>query len=298
MTNKILVLFLLISTFYSCSSDSDNSEINPTTPEVINTPLGTFNLTVDGKTVDFEQGAKVIRGEDSFILGMIGDNAKSFSINFHRKGNYGDINYTSDVEDASGFLLNYQSKYDYVGDHFDFKILSISDESVSGEFSGVLFDDDTLEKTIEVQGSFNLPVSSIEAPIPGEGLGVTINDQEWHSITQSTTISNNTETSLNHSNDTPYSLSILLGVDEPQEGEFIFNESTEIYSVRLSEFKSKDENPIEYPIVGNGILNIEEVTDLFLNYLIEGTFSFSAQNPENKEITQVKSIKFKQVIRK
>lgn len=315
MRKVIYSLVLITILLYSCSSDDSETQENvpnsELTEEEVNNnqndndenseiALGTFNFVANEEKVNFENQGVVRRSGDDFSLLISGLSNKSFSISFHKKGNYGNVIFIPGEEDADGFTIDYQGTFNFLESEFSFEIKNITANSVSGIFSGKLVDDAfDPQNSINVSGSFNLPVLDVDPIIEGIEQSAMIGNQEWYATNEFTSGSGVALTmkALNYNNNTAYALSVVFNGNNITTGNFNFNNDTTFNKVQLFKYSSPKEF-VEYEIVGIGQLTIESVTDLLTFFLFEGSFSFKARNPNTGEVIEVKSIKLKSIITK
>ena len=293
---KSVLAILFLSLMVSCSSDDSNSPVNAENPVDTENPssnVDSFTLKVDGqvKTVTQWQAKKM---EHLLAINGVTNDGLSVQIVFNKNGNVGEVTVINPTQ--SLWRLNYAyNRAAYF--NFDMSSLNETNSRVVASFSGKVYDDerDLTSDFYEVEGNFNLAYTAGQLTAPGLGLSAVVNGQNWlDSGTVSTSTQNWSTIYNNFSSDNEYELSIV--VDENTAiGSYTFNESSE-YN-KLAVFKYNPELGYEEEFVSNsGTLQITEKTSLtFGRYIIGGTFSGTASNPETGEVVTVTNGTFKAI---
>ncbi|MEY2692807.1 MAG: hypothetical protein RIT03_1197 [Bacteroidota bacterium] len=294
---KVLLVFVCLQLVLGCSSDS----VSPTPDPVDETPVNktsTISYFVNGLPFFTQNnGVTSFRTENTFVIN------KNYGIefSFDKQGQFGYLKIDLNTGTATA-TSRFQSATGFSSHYFDFVISSMDEvrHRVKGSFAGYLYADPlnlSSEKKF-VSGEFDVYYYDAIPNYSGLKNSCKINGADWVKSNTYVTkgdaahIANITQ---HDTNDQEYKLMVNYNIFSINLGTFDFTPTTEINRVQLAKFDVTTGQYVlynctgsmnivqkEYPYYGNG------------DFLLKGTYSFTAVNPNNPaEVIQVTDGYFK-----
>lgn len=285
---KLLSFVFLIALLTSCSSDDGNGDNSGPFTQF-------FEHSFEGQEINITQWQAVKSENNLEVLGTSPDGS-SISVSFNKFGNVNDISTTSAISSSDPWMFSY---YNYSSNYIDFELVSIDEvnKRVEVNYSGKVYEDayNITSSFSNIEGSFH--VNYVEATPQLSGLQFTakLQGQDWHSVKSVTSRigSGLNDYSLQHASDDEYVLSLKFNHETTNEGVYNFSSSAESNKVVLLKYNTTSHEYIEYECAGT--LDLTEKTSLGFFYLVEGTFSFTATNPDDNTQIQVTNGVFKDI---
>ncbi len=298
---QFILLFISLVILYSCKSDDDTNKEKPIKVNGVE-GVGAFEVFADGEKLLYENISFYKKEDGSFYLRANGVDNEYFRFDFHENANYGQLWLQSDNLNADNSTTLYASRDYYVSESVDFEIVNISEKSIVGEFSGTtekIFPNDV---SVKIFGSFDLPYISFSESINDYGVFYSLNGESFYGFDGFDFVPDGSELgSIRYYNESPYQMRLIFKVDELNENDFIFDNSSVFNTIEFVKFSS-DDTSVKYEIIDEGILSIQRIIDVSVDsskeFIIEGSFSFKVKNPNNAEVIEVVSKQFRGEISK
>lgn len=277
---KILSLFLLTISLFSCSSDSSSDHSS----------ADYFNLTYKGqaKTVTSWQA---IKQDDHIEVAADTQDGLGISFKFNTYGNlYESFTHPNTAESTVEFQA--ASAY-FRSNTFTFTLvdLNTADKTITVGFSGKVYDNeyDLTSDFSTVSGSFKVTYMVLAPSISGLGTYAKINGTDWHGLENSSSSSSSDDTTvLNIQNDSEYNIGISYPYFAPVAGTFAFDSNTDNKRITFSKYDTTTHMPVEYNV--NGTITYTTANSTY----VQGTFSLTATHPTNGSTITITNGTFKE----
>lgn len=280
---------LFVSVFaVSCSSeDSDPVNNNPSGEEY-------FTYTIDGEEQDMTlwQG---LRSESTFAVSGTSASGRIVEFQFNQWGNLGDVSTLGD-----DFDIPWRMGYHYFkSNYFTFDLVAIDEanKTVEVTFSGKVFDEeyDITSDYSTIEGSFRVKYQDATPVVSGLGAFAKINGADWHDSDsdQEGGFFSGEDLMINLSNDSKYTISIVTNHETTAVGNYTFGQAQSSNKVKLKVYDTSINEEVEYTS-SNGTMAITAKTVGAQLTVIEGTYSFTATNPDTGAAVTVTAGTFKQ----
>lgn len=283
--NLLSFLFLVLAITSCSSGDEDNN----------NSFTAYFNHSVNNQSISITQWTAIKGENDIEVLGTNPDGSSIF-VSFNKFGNVDDISITSAFTSSEPWMNSY---YNFSSNYINFELVSLDENNkrVKVNYSGKVYEDqfDISSDFKTIEGSFHINYIQTTPQIPGLQFMAKIGGQDWHSVKSisSSTGAGFSDISLQHASDDAYVLSLNFNHNTTNVGVYNYTASSSTNNVVLYKYKTSTHEYIEYSCVGT--LNLTEKSNQGLYNLLEGTFSFTATNPEDNSQIQVTNGTFKDV---
>ncbi|HLA55154.1 MAG TPA: hypothetical protein VK623_03575 [Flavobacterium sp.] len=287
MKKITLFAFVLISAMaISCSSDGDGGSVDSNVY---------FNYTADDAAIAVP-AITALRVENNFEVMAQNADGRSMYLNFKKSGQLIRATSTSSNDDPFNWK---NSGYDFSKDSFNFEIVAIDESAkiIKCNYSGKLFEDayDQANSAFaNVSGSFNVHYTEMAPNIADLGTNAKIGGNDWKSVKTGLTNNGDMDNVEVYTNsDDAYSISIFVNLFETTTGTYNFTGASTNNKVTLSKYDTTTDSYVNYTCTGT--FDLDAITDDgFGDYLIQGTFSFTAVNPNDSSTIQVTNGTFKE----
>lgn len=282
---KLILLVVLTTSLFSCSSDSNDGD---------QTPTEYFNFTDDNQVMSVTawQG---YRSENTLLVKATTSSGNNIEFVFNAQGNLGNANtFTTDFSVPSRHTQAYYSQ-----ESFNFELVSLNEtnKTIEVNYSGKVYENeyDLTSAFVNISGSFLVKYVDVPPTVSGLWLNTKINNIDWYSSSedQEGGFFFGEDIRLNFYNSDKNNIAIIINHNSTSVGTYAFTSSSTNNKAILSVYNTATDYHDDYNC--SGTLTITEKTIGSQVTVLAGTFSFTATNPTNSNQTQVTNGSFKTV---
>ena len=279
---KCLAVLFVAVLLGSCSSDSDSNDPDVETNDYM-------NLTVEGEDIDVPQVMAIRRGENFEILGQISAET-GMHLFFLETGEIITATYSGNPDNP---FDSHTNAFDFTNHTFTFDIVAIDESAkiIKVTFSGKLFEDPFDQQGSQfktVSGTTNVHYIEVPPVLEGFGTNATINGTAWHSVNGGLSSSGPIEfINLYSTANDAYRINIYFNTDTTVAGTYNFTPASTNHMVILSKYDVETGLYTDFPSTGTLVISSID------GQVIEGTFNFTAIDPETNATVTVNSGTFK-----